>query len=91
MYLALPPASHATIPTGYACRPAWQYFEEGQLDAAMAAAGRSIELNPKFSEGLAVAGWVLTAQGKLDEALAEHLRVASADAAWKWPLGEPMR
>jgi TolB-like protein/DNA-binding winged helix-turn-helix (wHTH) protein/Tfp pilus assembly protein PilF len=66
---------------------AWQYFEEGQLDAAMAAARRSIELNPKFSEGLAVAGWVLTAQGKLDEALAEHLKAASADAAWKWPLG----
>jgi TolB-like protein/DNA-binding winged helix-turn-helix (wHTH) protein len=66
---------------------AWQYFEEGQLDAAMAAARRCIELNPKFSEGLAVAGWVLTAQGKLDEALAEHLKAASADAAWKWPLG----
>lgn len=66
----------------------WQYFEEGQLDAAMAEARKAIELNGNFSEGLVVAGWVLAERGRYDEALALHLKAAAADAAWKWPLGQ---
>ncbi len=66
---------------------AWQYFEEGRFDAALVEARKSIELDPKFAEGLAVEGWALTALDRRDEALAAHVRAASADAAWKWPLG----
>jgi hypothetical protein len=46
-----------------------------------------VQLNPNFSEGLAVAGWVFADWGSYDEALALHIKAASADAAWKWPLG----
>ena len=66
---------------------AWQYFEQGQIDAALAAARRSLELNPNFAEGLAVAGWIYTPRRMYDEALAAHQKAAGADPAWKWPLG----
>jgi tetratricopeptide (TPR) repeat protein len=66
---------------------AWQYFEEAQLDAAMQEAREALKLNPEFSEALAVAGWVLWDWGRRDEALAAHLKAASRDPAWKWPLG----
>jgi TolB-like protein/Tfp pilus assembly protein PilF len=66
---------------------AWQYFEEGQLEAARVEAEKSTRLDSRFSEGHAVAGWVLAERGRYEEALAAHLKAASADAAWKWPLG----
>jgi TolB-like protein/DNA-binding winged helix-turn-helix (wHTH) protein/tetratricopeptide (TPR) repeat protein len=65
---------------------AWQYFEESQLDAAMQEAQESLKLDPEFSESLAIGGWVLWERGKRDEALAMHLKAASRDPAWKWPL-----
>lgn len=66
---------------------AWQYFEESQLDAAMQEARESLKLDPEFSEALAIAGWVSWDRGRRDEALAMHLKAASCDPAWKWPLG----
>jgi TolB-like protein/DNA-binding winged helix-turn-helix (wHTH) protein len=66
---------------------AWQYFEESQLDAAMQEAQESLKLDPDFSAALAVAGWVSWDRGKRDDALAMHLKAASRDPAWRWPLG----
>ncbi len=71
----------------YSADLAWQCFEEGQLDAAMAEARKAIDLNPNFPEAQAVAGWVLAEWERFDEALTAHLKAASADASWKWPLG----
>jgi TolB-like protein/DNA-binding winged helix-turn-helix (wHTH) protein len=66
---------------------AWQYFEEGKLDAAVSEARECLKLDPHFSEALAISGWVLWEWGRHEEALAAHLKAASRDPAWKWPLG----
>jgi len=66
---------------------ATQYLHEGQLDAALAEARESLELNPAFAPGLSVAGAVYAGRHRYEEALVSHRKAAAGDTAWKWPLG----
>lgn len=67
---------------------AWMYWDAGRLDEALQEAEVSLELVPEFSWGLFVAGSVRAAQGRFDEAIALHQRIAP-DQKWRlWGLAQ---
>ena len=70
----------------YAADLGWQYWLAGQYGNAMVEAGKSLELNPNFVEGLTVVGYVYADRGMYEDAIAAHEKAAAADKSWKWPL-----
>ncbi len=72
-------------PLFYADR-GWQLWWMGEPDRALQEERKALELDPDFNEGLHVLGCVVADQGRFEEAIAAHERLASVDPNWRWGL-----
>ncbi len=65
----------------------WAYLYDGDAARAEEQARRTLELRPDGGFGLFVLGAALTAQGRTDEAIATHERMAEVHPWLRWMLG----
>lgn len=66
---------------------AWLYALVNRHDEASAAINDSLELQPGNPFGLYILGHVLATQGRLDEAIEAHEKIARDDPISNWALG----
>jgi Flp pilus assembly protein TadD len=65
----------------------WLYAYNGETGKAIELAERTLELNPNGSFGLMVLGKALSMEGRFEEAIAAHERLAELYPVWRADLG----
>jgi adenylate cyclase len=66
----------------------WSEWASGHPDAGVAWARRALDLDPVYPDGLYVLGGALADQGKFDEAIAAHRKLAATHPDWRFALAE---
>jgi len=65
---------------------AWQYWALGRNRDAMDATLKALELDPNFNQALCWLGFLLSEEGKFDEAIAAHQKLGVISPPWAWAL-----
>jgi tetratricopeptide (TPR) repeat protein len=65
----------------------WAYLYPGQTDKAIEEARKGLALKPDGMFGLVTLGAAFAAEGRYDEAIATHERMAELYPIWRWLLG----
>ncbi len=66
---------------------AWQNWWLGEIEIGIEWARNSLQLSPDFPWGLYILGCLQGSEGKFEEAIEAHTKVAEVRPDLKWPLG----